>query len=173
MVMKAIFFNGLMLMFANLIIMPVFAQTSGPRKAPATKSTTPPVNQERTIDADTRPSGNTITINGVDVTLVELVGSAAGQTVTATMLIKNPGGNIEICTQNAYAVDTDGNEYNAVTGMNNCKTLYTDIPLKSLQSVKGVPSKVKNIALFKFNLNNRTKRKIEIVEFRNLPINWQ
>lgn len=171
--MKRIYAKWLSIIIVSFIVAPVLGQTSGPRKPPATKPESAPVSQEKTIASSTTLAENTISINGVNITLIELIGSSAGQTVTATLLIKNPGGNIEICTQNAYAVDTDGNEYKTMTGSNNCKTLYTDIPLRSFQSVKGIPPKIKSIALFKFNLNNRTKRKTEIVEFRNQPINWQ
>ena len=170
---KLTYILTLSIMMLSLISYQVTGQTSGPRKPPASHTPAPatPSTERSVPDVSDSPSEAKM-INGFEITLLEIKGSSVSQTVIATMRIKNPGGNNEICTQQAYAVDVDGNQYQSMSGRS-CAPLYTDVPLKWTQGVKGIPSKVKNLALLTFNLYNKTTRKWEIAEFRNLAIDWQ
>ena len=170
---KSTYIFEMIVVILSLISYQVVAQTSGPRKPPTTRSPAPATpGADRSMPTDNDSPAEAKVINGFEVTLLEIKGSSVSQTVIATMRIKNPGGNTEICTQQAYAVDMDGNQYQSMSGRS-CAPLFTDVPLKWTQGVKGIPSKVKTLALLTFGLYNKTTRKTEIAEFRDLTINWQ
>ena len=158
----------------NMLNFQVFDQTSGPRKPPpATRtSSSATTTIDRSVAPDDEIPAETKVINDVEITLANVIGSSVSQTIIANLRIKNTGGNTEICTQQAYTVDTDGNQYKSMSGRT-CAPLYTDVPLKWTQGVKGIPAKTKNLALLTFSLYNKTTHKSVVAEFRDLAINWQ
>ena len=155
----------------------VNAQTSGPRKPPTTSRPTSTETTNRETEASApapQPDKNmgSRVINGLNITLKRVKGNSADQTVTLELLITNPKGNARVVVRTGYAVDPEGDSYSNNDGWTMDETLYTDVPRKASINVRGVPAKIKSLALFKFVIYNQLTNQNVDVEYRNLTIEW-
>lgn len=154
----------------------VTAQTSGPRKPPANSrlNSTETINRSSEAPPASTDKINTRVVNGLTITLRGVKGNAADQTVTLDLLITNPKGNARVVLRTAYAVDPEGDKYDDARGgyWSMEEVLYTDVPRKATIGVRGVPAKIKSLALFKFVVFNQLTNQDVDLEYRNLTIEW-
>lgn len=167
-------YSLLLIIIAAFLTATTFAQTSAPKRPPSTTPSQSPDVQRSTAVPETNSSGvlQSKVINGIEVKLLEVKGNAADQTVHVVFKLTNPKGNAQVVVENELAIDTDGDAYQrSENGFN--EVLYTDVARKVIRGVKGVPSKIKTLALFKFVLFNQNGGQYVTGEFRNLNIDWQ
>lgn len=163
-----------LLLFASLSSL---AQINRPKTSP-TSTTPPPTPASRGAEASPTPSGDgpiaVKQIHDVEIKLLRIEGNAADQQVTFAWLLTNPKANTEARFDMAYAVDNEGDEYHDKDGnYHSVMTLYTDVPKKGGRVLKGVPSKIAMLRLFKFNFWTQASNQWTTVEFRNLKIDWK
>lgn len=162
-----------------VLILPYWgmAQINRPRTAPT--NTAPPSTASRGVSAEPEPQtdGGAIAVkqaNGIEIKLLRVEGNAADQQVTFYWIMNNPKANTDARFDMAYGVDLEGDEYNDRDGNNHSvMTLFTDVPKKGGRVLRGVPSKVKMLKLFKFNFWTQATNQWMGVEFRDLKIDWK
>jgi hypothetical protein len=164
---------------AALLLLSVCAVAQINRPTTKTTSSAPPSTSPSRSEAQPAPATGDGPIavkqaNGIEIKLMSVVGNAADQQVTLNWIMNNPKANTETRFATAYAVDPGGDEYNDRDGGgHSVLILYTDVPKKGARALRGVPSKVDMLRLFKFDFWTQATGQWTVVEFRNLKIDWK
>jgi hypothetical protein len=124
-----------------------------------------------------------VTSDNINYKLVSVEGFSKSQTVAFTFLIKSSLANWEIFNTMLPIIDVDGNQYNfkgcsiggkVIQGFGNGANipLFTDVPIKCVFLYEKILPTVKIIKTLNFSRYTTGTNK-EIVEFRDLTINWK
>jgi hypothetical protein len=121
----------------------------------------------------------TTEVEDIEFTLLSAEGSSRAQTIRMTVVLTNHAANRFIWSAVESMSDADGNEYllksftNGASSYDNHIPLDTEVPRKCTYTFGGVLPSVKTIRLFKFRYRHKSLDDPNVVEFRDIPIDWR
>ncbi|WEK37803.1 MAG: hypothetical protein P0Y53_09840 [Candidatus Pseudobacter hemicellulosilyticus] len=118
----------------------------------------------------------TINSSKIDFNLIKCIGNTKEQTVELQLTVVNRDANRTLQFSGLDAIDLEGNQYDhsrILLGTQTYRnTIYTDVPLKAVLTLKKVLPSVKMFKIVPVGYYDEKSRVITI-EFKDLPIVWQ